>query len=568
MSLQSLSQELKELISGYDTRWFLGDLSGLMKNIASGRANDQLGQLSSPLRQLYFLGGLLITSDNADGNDIQYDPEKWDQIVTLLNAIEEEYDKMFFPKKNKQVNESWQHVRKVAMPSFLAYFNQGPLNYEEQMIDWVTELYSNFDEHILEKTGLTTANFLEFYDNLDELIQQNFNSFGFPKGKVKPDWQKYTTIKMAEPPIELGFKIDDKQKALFTFMSDHGIINRFYPDELVSETLSIDQVKAILSLLSTTRAVADFLYYTATRPGNPLYEKPVIDLEDGLYQVFEVKQVIHAIDGILEKVCSDTGDYISRLTKRKGKLLEDKVAGLFTAFLKKDFEIHKGYFVDGNEQDILILWKDFAFIIEAKGYNIREPLRDPEKAFVRIKNDFKSSIGYGYEQARRVEKYFTEGKPLKICDDSGRLIKEIDTTRFKDNAFSIIVNLKSFGQIQADLSTLLEVDDDSSFPWAVKVDDLEVFFLTMIAKKKKPDDFIEFLTLREKMHDKLICSDELEVCAAFLKGEITEEKIEAAEMIAGNPDSTEIFDEQYRAVMGFKNEKNLAKKQSGKYIFW
>ena len=65
MSLESKSKELKDLVSTYDTQWFLGDLSGLMKNIAEGRAKDQLGKLSSPLRQLYFLGGLLVSSESG-----------------------------------------------------------------------------------------------------------------------------------------------------------------------------------------------------------------------------------------------------------------------------------------------------------------------------------------------------------------------------------------------------------------------------------------------------------------------------------------------------------------------
>ena len=68
MSIESKSQELKDLVSTYDTQWFLGDLSSLMQNIGTGRANDQLGSLSSPMRQLYFLVGLLVTSDPSNGN--------------------------------------------------------------------------------------------------------------------------------------------------------------------------------------------------------------------------------------------------------------------------------------------------------------------------------------------------------------------------------------------------------------------------------------------------------------------------------------------------------------------
>lgn len=570
MSLESKSQELKALVSTYDTQWFLGDLSGLMKNIAAGRAQDQLGKLSSPMRQLYFLGGLLVSSDDSNGTDIQYTPDKWNQIVELLNEIEREYDKLFFPKPDEEIDEEWKKIRQVAMPSFLSYFNQGPLNYEEQTINWVNDLFSQLDDTIEAETGVKVNDFIQFYNNLDDLVQRKFQGFGTRKDLFQDEWLTYTKIQMGvidEAPDFIK-EMGEQNRPLYTFVADHGIINRFKQEDLVSAELPIEKVNAILPLLTCSRNQSDFLYYTSTRPSNPLYEFPIIDIGDGLLQVFEVKQVIHAIDDLLERVCSRNAKAKDKLIDRKGKLLEKRIVELFRKFFKKDFKVFEGYYVDGCEQDILFLWKDYAFIIEAKGYNLREPLRDPNKAFVRIKDDFKASIGYGYEQTKRVEQKFIDKVPLRIEDKDGNLIEEIDTTKYEENDFSIIVNINSFGQIQNDLATLLEVGEDDVYPWVVKLDDLETFFLTMIAKKKRPQDFIDYLLLREELHGKLICSDELEVSGGFLTGAISERKIEKADTIVTTPDLPAIFDEQYNKGMGFENEKLLAEKKSGKYIFW
>jgi hypothetical protein len=141
--------------------------------------------------------------------------------------------------------------------------------------------------------------------------------------------------------------------------------------------------------------------------------------------------------------------------------------------------------VEGNEQDILFLWKKYAFIVEAKGYALREPFRNPEKAFVRIKDDFKASIGYGYEQTRWIEKKFIYGEPLVITDKDGKVIETIDTNEY-DQDFSIIVNLESFGQFQCDFPTLITLaEDDDVFPWAVKLDDLEIFLMSSSHHPKK-----------------------------------------------------------------------------------
>jgi hypothetical protein len=570
MSLETKSQELKYLISTYNTQWFLGDLSGLMKAIANGAAQDQLGQLSSPLRQLYFLGGLLVSTNSENGNDIQYTPEKWAQIVTLLNEIEREYDKLFFPKPDEEIDEEWKTIRKVAMPSFLSYFNQRPLNYEEQTISWVKNLYSKIDETIERETGVVTVDFINFYNNLDSLVQSNFQGFSSPNGVIRPDWENYTKMPVvpADNMPTIMMDMFEERRPLMTFMADHGIINRFKPEDLVSDELPLEKVNTILQLLSCIREPKDFLYYTSTRPSNPLYEFPIIDIGDGLFQVFEVKQVIHAIDDLLERVCSKEAKAKDKLVDQKGKLLEKKIVDIFKKFFKKDYQCFESYYVDGCEQDILFLWKNHAFIIEAKGYNLREPMRDPNKAFVKIKDDFKTCIGYGYTQTKRVEQKFNDQIPLRIEDKHGNLIQEIDTTKYKGNDFSIIVNINSFGQIQNDLSTLLEIGEDDVFPWVIKLDDLETFLLTMIAKKKTPNNFIDYLLLKEELHGKLICSDELEVCGGYLSGVITEKKIENIDKLVTTPDLPSIFDKQYNKGMGFEDEKLLAEKKSGKYMFW
>lgn len=571
MNLEELSKELKERISVYDTGWLLGNLSGLMHAGGNKTANDQLGTLSSPQRQIYYLGGLLMSSDPKNGSDNNYDPDEWKEIVKSLNKIEQAYATMFFPKEDEIVDEQWTRVRHVAMPSFLDYFNQGPLNFEEQIINWVKDLYTPLNEIIIRETGLTTKDFLLFYQNIDALHQSNFRGVG-SKGKPRANWKDYAKVHLvntAPEPLRsmMGDRMAEMEPSMY-FMADHGIINRFYAPELVSADLPIEKVEAVLNMLSVDRIQSDFLYYTAMKPGNPLYERPIVNLGNSMYQVFEVKQVIHAIEDLLEKACTKSKPNTTSFVAKKGNLLEDRIEELFKKLLKQDFKIYRGYYVDKCEQDLLILWKDYAFIIEAKGYNLREPLRDPNKAFVRIKDDFNGCIGYGYDQCRRVESKFEAGQPIEICDHTGKVLETLDTILFENNAFSIIVNLETFGQVQTDLSTLLEVPDETSYPWAVKLDDLETFILTLLARGKGPKEFLEFLQMREFLHGRLICNDELQICGGFLSGAINWKLIDKQGIVATIPDLGDIFDEQYRKGIGFRDEKYLSEKKSGKWLFW
>lgn len=63
------------------------------------------------------------------------------------------------------------------MPTFLSYFNQGPLNFEEQSISWISDLYQKLDAAIEAETGLKTKDFLLFYDKLDRWCEDNLQSF-------------------------------------------------------------------------------------------------------------------------------------------------------------------------------------------------------------------------------------------------------------------------------------------------------------------------------------------------------------------------------------------------------
>ena len=134
--------------------------------------------------------------------------------------------------------------------------------------------------------------------------------------------------------------------------------------------------------------------------------------------------------------------------------------------------------------------------------------------------------------------------------------------------FFLIVNINSFGLVQNDLSYLLGLGEDDIFPWAVKYDDLEIFILTLISKGKTPKYFIDFLIFREELHGKITCSDELEICGGYLTKKINSKNIENIDILKTHPEFGDVFDEQYRKTMGFKNERNLYEKQSGKFIFW
>ena len=198
--LERVSNDLKTFLSRYDTQSILGHLSFLMTCISNGSAQDELGRLTSPMRQLYYLAGLLVTQEGDGTNEIQFDSEDWQKIVDWLIVIEGEYYKLFLPTASEEVTEGWKKRVSAAMPTFLSYFNLGPLNYEEQIIEQIRGTFTSLDDVIVAKTGLTTNEFLKFYENMDSWCQYNLQSLGaglndYP---LRDNWKEYTNLEIGE----------------------------------------------------------------------------------------------------------------------------------------------------------------------------------------------------------------------------------------------------------------------------------------------------------------------------------------------------------------------------------
>lgn len=567
--LETISKKLKQFLGKYNTQSALGHLSFLMTCITNGTAQKELDRLVSPMRQLYYLAGLMVTQESDGTNEFQFSEEDWFYIVDLLVQIENEYYQLFLPEALEDVTEEWKKKVGVAMPTFLSYFNLGPLNYEEQLIEQIRGTFTSLDDIITSKIGVTTEELLQFYENVNSWCEYNFQSLGFASKdySLRENWKDYTDIEVGsidEVPDDIK-EMGKERQPMMTLVVDPGIKYRFKKTDMATNGLSDEKVKAILSLLTTKRKSADFLYYTAS---NPLQTRPIVELDNGLYQVFEEKRVLHAILYLLEEVCKEKNTSKSRLAHNKGAYLENKLEDLFRKFFGDKVELISNYYIDGCEQDILVLWKEYMFVIEAKAYTNREPFRNTEKAFIRIKDDFNRCIGYAYSQTKRVEAKMKTGKLFDLTDKDGNIMRTINPMDYDGNDYYIIVNQESFGQVQVDLSTFLEVGADENYPWAVRYDDLEVFMLTLIAKKKKPDYFIDFLTFREFLHGHIISSDEGEICGGYLTGKLTQEMAEDKAVIITVPDLAAVFDEQYRKGMGFKNEKHWKEKHDGKTVFW
>jgi hypothetical protein len=568
-TIEAKSLQLKELVAQYDTQLFFADIMGMMKTIPNFNFADKsadLYGLSSPMRQLFYLAGLNITSAPEKVTKSKFSDEEWTNIKALVQEIEKEY-LILFDNAAQGKDEDGVVKTNLVANAFFNYFNQGHLNYEEQVLERIEMYFMPFAGHIEANFGFTPNEFIRFYDELGEVFHQKLNSFMAPGKQGNETWEDFVWRMASEgvPPERFQEHFPDHISNFFEFLYDHTTVFTFKSDEIKS--LPIDKVNTFLNSFAIERTESEFLYYTQS---NPIYERAIIKSGDN-YIAFEHKQLGHAYYTTIANFLADDKKLGELFHKRRGKELENKIESVFNKLLDKSVKIYHSYYNEhGNEQDTLIIFQDTAFIIEAKASKRKEPLRDPDKAFPVIESNFNSVIQKGYDQAYRIKKFFTAKKPLLIYNKSGKLQETINTAEYK-NVFSVIITLEKFGQLQTDLTDMLKMEkDDPTYPWSISIDDLEVLFLALLKLGVPFKKLVHHLNLRERLQGYLLCGDELQVFGWLLTNKKVDKSVKNLEKndipLLTTPEMADIYDKLYDKGLGFDNERQLQRKQSGQFI--
>ncbi len=551
------TKDLKEVLSLYKTDIFLGDLSTMLlypqKLVSQG--------LKSPLRELMYIANLHLTSTpvKTELERPQYSQNEWEDIVERIKSIQQWYIENIIPRN---FNENAEDIEKrmISGQSFFNYFNQGPLNYEEQVIEKILQYFTPFNEFIISEFGLSVEELLLITDWITKLPNRFIaNTLSPSDGEIK--YSEFALEMKKKGVISPNWKdhMPERLKQQFQFIYDKGKMNTFSKQELI-EIFGEKNAEAYLNNFVLERQAEDFLFYTQS---NNLALRSILIRGDGDFQFFNRELIHHNLYNSLVQKITNNEKMRERFFKVRGKILEDKIVEIFKDYFGANLEYYKGYYTTkGNEQDLIIFHKDMALIVEVKSSKLQEPRRDPFKAYDIIKANFKEVIDKGYEQSFRVKEFFIDRINFDIFSDI-KLKNCLKTVypRSYPKCFSLIVTLERFGGIQSDLSQLLDLYDDDKYPWCVNVDDLETFLLVLKKHKNKKKNITlkDFLYLRQRLHGRILADDELDICGAFLTKKLTMKTVPRGSKKFLPPLFTDIFDEHYhgKGGMGFKDERDM-----------
>lgn len=560
---EEIIDELGSLIKDYSKDSFLPYLMQMINNIHLRHTSEAFTHLMSPMKQLIYLIDLFFSVENG-GDKEGLTEDDWMQITLLLNEIEMTYfaDIGFF-NEGTEIEFDF-HKVSVSLQSFLDYFGNAQLSFDEQTLERFEKICSKYNEKVVEYFGFSVQDAVIFSLYIRKLITQKLNDCNFFALNPK-EWPKLT-----RKFIERGrhdprdWWDEPEMKLVKEYRGTPGLIFIHNRSELLKAPLSAETINNIINFLTYKEGgeKRSKVYYADK---NPFLETPLIKLNSPNYLCPQFKFLIESIyNRVNSKLTEDVG---VKYIQYRNHHLEKKVFEVFYKIFGKEALIFKSYYFDirKSEQDLLIIFKGYYFIVEIKDSQFRPPMRDPIKAFEKIKSDFKKSIQYGYNQCRRVEIEIEKGDSFKIFDsNTNNFLYEIKPKRIKDY-FSIVVTQFKYGGIQTNLQNLLKKEDDAPYPWSICIDDLESFILTLKKLKRGSarTHFIEFLKYREAFHERLICSDELELCGLFINSQSQFKENSIMENLFSTfLGMSDVFDAEYQNGLGFENELDIEIKRN------
>ncbi len=524
----------------------------------------------SRLKDFLYLIALRVFS-NIDGSDDQFiDKPILENIAKRVNEIKTAYTINDFSFDKFQLDFTYQQKAIIHEFTFNNYFHNGELTYVEQDIDKFIKTFKPFEKLILDNFGFDIEFLINIYLYSEEFSKKKFQKSMEFAGTDEFIDLRENALSDNKSFIDIFTNMSEEVRKQFTdFMDCSHDFLKFSKTDYYT-VFPKQQVDTYLDLFSI--AVEDdstFLFYSDE---NPLDLRPIIRLSDNEYLNIYQKQLPIAFYKFFYRFCNNQFNNSERLQKHRGIVLENKCHEIFKEFFLKEKHtfFYRNYFLDKHyEQDLLILTNGTALIIETKASKFREPLRNMDKAFSKIKDDFKDNIQVGYEQCLRAKKKFELVESFPIYDKNGNILYKINPKKIH-NIFTIIVTLERLGLIQQDLSFLLDIKENERYPFSINIDDLEVFLRALRLKSRNPrQDLITYLQHRELLHGRLYCYDELDICAYYLsnKKQFINHSKQLNSTFYMMPDNQDYFDDLYFQGVGlFKNELNLEEKKSNIYM--
>ena len=543
-----LLTELRELLASCSTHSVAVWCLLYHMRISHGEAEKRL---TSPAKQIPFLLSVLLSTSEPKV-PTEFGKPEWERAWPILERLFFTYMRLYMPTKEQigRLPPEWYQVREVSMSAFLHYFNSGLLASTHQMEERIKTYLTPFDSEISEFIGISASQALTIFQWIATQLQDTLDKLGERaheerKARLnlldKAEDQQWSLDTLREAASASAYRAEIEK--LFSEMEKIGIVSledleRAFPKiaTIFWEQFSVQRGKAPEIRYPTEQAIYE------VRPLARIDEmRAFCPMVNGLYTAL----LLVGERALLQS------RYRDKFLMWRDEALEGETLAKIKAFLSPMATIWSKVYDTPDSQyehDIIAVDNGLCLIIEAKASPPIEPFRDPDKAFIRLRDAFRADRGIqkAFEQGNRVVRKLKAGEAVKLYDKYGREVGTLLTDAYR-LPISVCVTRDNFGPLATDLSLLLEKDAADSYPWAVNIIDLSSLAEAWSYFKWGPSELRKYLEQRIVLHGKVISDDELDYAGFFIRHSGFDSAIKTqTDLLQLVPQYSSIFDELYR----------------------
>lgn len=553
-------KELKQLTSTISLESLINFISMRQFEFNHGKSTT----LSSPFQQGTYLLGLAASQEEPT-NPTEFNDHLDKKISKLLNRIFSFYTLNYFDVDKN--NENDKQTKLVVMSAFIHYFFTSKTLNSHQIKEWIFFWFKDYSTILQENYKFSVEDLLSFSTLLEDEIQNNFDE---RKKEIQLlDLYRQRFLEkcdedIANFPLEMQrIKDDSELQGKMKNFFDNSLKFFSVPISKISDKFESEKLDNILNVFSLKRGDAEEIIYLTDK--NPIQFKSLFIDKDRIYYVANNSffiAIINFLENFLYKEVKSAQENI----QNRDKKLESKTTELFKRLCSSNAEFYESAFQNANstnEHDLVIYDNGVLLIVEAKASPPKEPMRDAEKAFIKIRDHFKSSAGLqkAFDQANSLKNRVLDDQKLTLFTKKGKLLIEIPLVEIKV-IHTICVTRDDFGALGCNLNYLLDKQEGESYPWVIDIANLDSIVQAWDHLELNYSDFYEFLSQRNQLHNKVISMDELEYVGAYLKyqGGLKGFISAKADYIPLTMEDADIFDEIYFKTLA--DEKYELKKIS------
>jgi hypothetical protein len=470
----------------------------------------------------------------------------------MLDSLFSAYVSLYMPSKEElgTLAPEWHRVREVSMLAFLHYFNTGLLASVQQVVERIRIYLVPFDAELSSALGISASQALAICQWISDQLQKSLDDL-----QASAHAEREERLKLLDKAEKEKWSLDalkdaardpsylEKAEKLLSGMKDLGLVSL---PRLKAAFPGIGSV--FCDQFSVRRGEAPEIRYPTEQS---IYEERPLIRISGAEAFCPLGNALFSALLLVGERTLLQNPARDKFLRSRDKALEDEALTKMRAFLSSKASIWSEVYEAPDcqyEHDVVAADDGLYLLLEAKASPPIEPFRDPDKAFVRLRDAFRADKGIqkAYEQGNRIVRKLKAGNVVPLYDACGREVGRLSPDQSK-LPVGVCVTRDNFGALATNLALLLEKDAGDSYPWVVNIIDLGNLAEAWSYFGWGPAELRKYLEQRIELHGKVFSDDELDYAGHFVRHGSFDSAIKVrADLLQLNPEYSSLFDDLYR----------------------